>query len=219
MNISKLVDEDEPLFLSLLNDLFPSVAIKSDNGGPHKGGPPCGGGPPWRTTILEGSGLDDLELIRALNENKSTANDTKRKIMIAEKTRVKLEFAREEYRSLAIPGSLLYFIITEMALVNHMTRSRATCKICNATCDANRKLDTLANCHLGIEYLNELYAELDTIDSHQDFRARLTTEYNEYFPIQLLQCAIKFTNEVPQGNSSRFIQNLSKCNSGIYRGN
>ncbi|NXB44935.1 DYH5 protein, partial [Leucopsar rothschildi] len=58
----------------------------------------------------------------------------------------------------------------------------------------------LQNCHLGLEFLNEL---MDTITTKQsmseDFRTWITTEAHPGFPINLLQSSIKFTNEPPQG--------------------
>ena len=58
----------------------------------------------------------------------------------------------------------------------------------------------LQNCHLGLDYMDEL---LDTIVStdpvHDSFRMWITTEVHPRFPINLLQTSIKFTAEPPQG--------------------
>ncbi|XP_059507513.1 dynein axonemal heavy chain 5-like [Stegostoma tigrinum] len=58
----------------------------------------------------------------------------------------------------------------------------------------------LQNCHLGLDFMDELMdtiSETETID--ESFRLWMTTEVHRHFPITLLQMAIKFTNEPPQG--------------------
>ncbi|XP_054290039.1 dynein axonemal heavy chain 8-like [Macrosteles quadrilineatus] len=58
----------------------------------------------------------------------------------------------------------------------------------------------LQNCHLGIDYMSELFMLLAEADNvHPDFRVWITTEPHLRFPISLLQISIKFTNEPPQG--------------------
>ncbi|XP_039558446.1 dynein heavy chain 8, axonemal-like, partial [Passer montanus] len=58
----------------------------------------------------------------------------------------------------------------------------------------------LQNCHLGLEFLNELMDTITTKESvNEDFRTWITTEAHPEFPINLLQSSIKFTNEPPQG--------------------
>uniref|UniRef100_A0A8C9NK88 Dynein axonemal heavy chain 8 n=1 Tax=Serinus canaria TaxID=9135 RepID=A0A8C9NK88_SERCA len=58
----------------------------------------------------------------------------------------------------------------------------------------------LQNCHLGLEFMDELLETLLTAEIQNDtFRVWITTEQHLKFPITLLQIAIKFTNEPPQG--------------------
>ncbi|XP_041660196.1 dynein heavy chain 8, axonemal-like [Cheilinus undulatus] len=58
----------------------------------------------------------------------------------------------------------------------------------------------LQNCHLGLEFMDELLETILTAETmHDTFRVWITTEPHDRFSITLLQSSIKFTNDPPQG--------------------
>ena len=73
-----------------------------------------------RLANAEGDILSDEALIISLEETKATVGEINEKKAIAAKTSEEVGQAREAYRPVALRGSLIYFLIDRMAVVDHM---------------------------------------------------------------------------------------------------
>ena len=68
----------------------------------------------------QGDILDDEELINTLSQSKVTSNEIAAKVEEAENTEKEIDETRELYRPVAIRSSLLFFCISDLALVDPM---------------------------------------------------------------------------------------------------
>ena len=68
----------------------------------------------------EGDILADESLITVLSEAKKTSDEITLKVAVAEKTEKEIDLTREKYRPTAYRGSLLFFCVSDLALVDSM---------------------------------------------------------------------------------------------------
>ncbi|XP_024940596.1 dynein heavy chain 8, axonemal [Cephus cinctus] len=73
-----------------------------------------------KLTTVQGPLIEDVELMSVLNNTKQTAAEVNEKLTIARDTEIKINAAREEFRPVATRGSVLYFLVCDMAQVNCM---------------------------------------------------------------------------------------------------
>ncbi|XP_067862341.1 dynein axonemal heavy chain 10 [Heptranchias perlo] len=67
-----------------------------------------------------GNMLDNVELVETLEETKTKATEVFEKLKLAEKTAIDIDKLRDGYRPAAKRGAILFFVLSEMALVNSM---------------------------------------------------------------------------------------------------
>lgn len=64
--------------------------------------------------------MNDEELIDTLQQSKETSIEINAKMQEAEKTSIMINENREGYRSVARRGSVLYFVVADLALIDPM---------------------------------------------------------------------------------------------------
>lgn len=68
----------------------------------------------------QGNILDDEELINTLSQSKATSDEVSKKVQEAEETEKTIDETRELYRPVAIRSSILFFCISDLAVVDPM---------------------------------------------------------------------------------------------------
>jgi len=67
-----------------------------------------------------GNILDNIDLIETLEETKAKASEVTEKLSLATTTSIEIDVLRNQFRSAATRGALLFFVLSDMSTINAM---------------------------------------------------------------------------------------------------
>jgi len=74
----------------------------------------------YKLANVQGNLLDDKDIIDVLNNTKKVSTEVMEKLAVAGETQKKIQVTCEDYRPVATRGSIIYFLICDMSLINVM---------------------------------------------------------------------------------------------------
>ena len=94
---------------------------------------------------VKGSLLDDASLVTTLQNSKVTAEEVAEQLKVSEATKELIDKARESYRPTAVRSSLLYFVISDLTLIDPMYQFSLDFyfDLYNSSIDKSQKSDDL----------------------------------------------------------------------------
>lgn len=67
-----------------------------------------------------GNILDNIDLVETLEETKTKASEVMEKLTLATKTATEIDILRNQFRSAATRGAILFFVLSDMSTINAM---------------------------------------------------------------------------------------------------
>ncbi|GMI05338.1 hypothetical protein TrVE_jg1168 [Triparma verrucosa] len=150
-----------------------------------------------------GSLLEDVELVKTLQVSKVTSEEVNQQLKIAEETEIKIDTAREGYRSAAIRSAIAYFVLNDMARVDPMYQFSldAYVDLFEKSIDDSREK--------GIVQQN-VKDRVETINTHHTLQVYRTTcvglfeRHKLLFSLQLCIKIMQRENKIPQSEFDFF---------------
>lgn len=98
-------------------------------------------------TDSKGNILDDPEIIETLKSSKTLSNEIGQRMVRAEEIKKEVESAFQQYQSVAARGTILYFVIADLSLIDPMYQYSLTyfTRLFNKVIDVSQKSDVIAD--------------------------------------------------------------------------
>ena len=128
--------------------------------------------------LLQGSLLDDEQLVNTLHSSKITSSEVSEQLATSEQTEIKIDAAREGYRPCAQRASILFFLLNDLGRIDPMYQFSldAYIDLFNNSIDKSKRsqkleerIQNLNEFHTYAVYRWVLFTFLDPIINFSDF--------------------------------------------------